>query len=175
MLPIEVGHRNVAVAASIKVVTFADPPLKSFEIGQEVGVAPADVAALRPVVEIVGLTAVDNHAVDRARSADGAANRDDDRASVDVWRRLSLELPSVGFIEHDFDEARWNVNIGVPVARTGLEGADGDPGVFRQASGDDGPCSAGPDDHIIEDGCRLCLLILYHLDVRTRAYRKPDL
>src|SRR5262245_59530295 len=84
MLPIEVGHRNVAVAAPIKVVAFSDPLLKSFEIGQEVGVAPARVAALRPVVEIVSLTAVDDHAVDRARSADGAANRDDDRASVDV-------------------------------------------------------------------------------------------
>ena len=84
VLPIEVGHRDVAVAAAIKVVTFADPPLEPLEIGQQVGVAPARVAALRPVVEIVGLTAVDDHAVDRARSADGAADRDDDRASVDV-------------------------------------------------------------------------------------------
>ena len=63
--PIEVGHRNVAVAAPIEIVTFADPPLKPLEIGQEVGVAPTCVAALRPVVEIVSLTAVDDHAVDR--------------------------------------------------------------------------------------------------------------
>src|SRR5262249_7756196 len=84
VLPIEVGHRNIAVATAIEVVTFADPPLKPFEIGQEVGVAPARVAALRPVVEIVSLTAVDDHAVDRTRSAHRAADRDDDRASVDI-------------------------------------------------------------------------------------------
>src|SRR5262249_19055294 len=84
MLPIEVGHRNVAVAAPIKVVTFANPALEAFEIGQEIGIAPARVAALRPVVEIVGLTAADDHAVDGARSADGTTDRDDDRASVDV-------------------------------------------------------------------------------------------
>src|SRR5262249_7936863 len=84
VLPVEVGHRNVAVAAAIEGVTVADPPLEPLEIGQEVGVAPTRVAALRPAVEIVGLTAVDDHAVDRARSANRAADRHDDRASVDV-------------------------------------------------------------------------------------------
>src|SRR5258707_31554 len=44
--PIEVGHRDVAVAAAIKVVTVADPALEPLEIGQQVGVAPAGVAAL---------------------------------------------------------------------------------------------------------------------------------
>src|SRR5262245_57297071 len=84
VLPIEVGHRDVAVAPPIKVVSCADPPLEPLEIGEEVGVAPARIAALRPAVEIVGLTAVDDHAVDRARSAAGAADRHDDRASVDA-------------------------------------------------------------------------------------------
>jgi hypothetical protein len=84
MLPIEVRHRNIAVAASIQAVAFADPPLEPLEIGQEIGVTPACVAALRPVVEIVGLTAVDDHAVDRARPADGPPHGYDHRASVDV-------------------------------------------------------------------------------------------
>src|SRR5262245_7838404 len=150
VLPIEVGHRNVAVATAIKVVTFADPRLKPLEIGQEVGVAPARVAALRPAVELVSLAAVDDHAVDRAGSADRAADRDDDRAFIDVRRRLGLDLPSVGFIEHEFDEACRNINIRVPVGRTGLQGTDSDAGIFRQASGDDGPCSTGPDDDVIE-------------------------
>src|SRR6185295_11512479 len=74
VLPIEVGHRDVAVAAAIKIVAVADPPLEPLEVGEKVGVAPAGVAALRPAVEIVGLAAVDDHAVDRARSADGAAD-----------------------------------------------------------------------------------------------------
>src|SRR3954449_6147828 len=45
VLPIEVGHRYVAVAAAIKVVAVADPPLEPLEVGQKVGVAPARVAA----------------------------------------------------------------------------------------------------------------------------------
>jgi hypothetical protein len=167
--PIEIGHWDVAVAAAIKVIAAADAVLEPFEIGQEVGVAPARIAALRPAVEIVGLAAVDDHAVDRARSADRAADRDDDRAAVDVRRRLGLELPRVGFIEHDLDEARRNVNVRVPIGWTGFQGADRDAGVFRQASGDDGSCGAGPDDHVIEGRCRPRLLIVDHLDARPRV------
>src|SRR5262245_23568687 len=105
MLPIEIGHWNVPVAAPIQVVNLSDPPVDSVKSGEEVGAAPACLAALCPVVEIVGVTAVDDHAVDRAGPANSAGEPDDDGASIDVRRRLGLELPSVGFIEHDFDEA----------------------------------------------------------------------
>jgi len=48
------------------VVADADPPLAALEVGQDVDIAPAAIAALRPVVEILPLAAVVDHAVDRA-------------------------------------------------------------------------------------------------------------
>ena len=78
MDPVDVGDRQVAVAAVDAVIADADPPLGALEIRQHVDIAPAAVAALRPVVEIRALAAIVDHAVDRARPAQRAALRGGD-------------------------------------------------------------------------------------------------
>ena len=78
MDPVVVGDRQVALAAVDAVVADADAPLGALEIGQHVDIAPAAIAALRPIVEIRALAAVVDHAVDRTRPAQRAALRGGD-------------------------------------------------------------------------------------------------
>src|SRR5262249_43752368 len=69
-------------------------------------------------------------------------------------------------------EAGRNVDVRVPIGRTGLQRADGGAGVLRQASCDNRPCSPGPHDHVIEARRRSWFLILRHVEARPFAYRK---
>ena len=64
--PVVVGNRQTALAPVNPVVAGSKTPLAALEIGENVDIAPAAIAALRPVVEILPLTAIVDHAVDRA-------------------------------------------------------------------------------------------------------------
>ena len=60
------GDGKIALAPMEPVVRHADPPFRAFEIRQHIGVAPAAIAALRPMGEIRLLAAIVDHTVDRA-------------------------------------------------------------------------------------------------------------
>ncbi len=72
--PIEVGDRQRALGAAVERVA-ALALLHPAEIGQHVGIAPAAIAALGPMVEVSRLAAVPDHAVDRRGPAERLAAR----------------------------------------------------------------------------------------------------
>src|ERR1700758_454079 len=72
------GKERTATAANLGLAAL--PVLGLFEEGQDLVPAPAAIAELRPVVEILGLAAHINETVDRARPAEYPAARVQDRA-----------------------------------------------------------------------------------------------
>src|SRR6185312_15600165 len=82
MDPVDVRHGEVSLTPVDAVVGDADAAFGALEIGQDVHVAPATVAALRPVVEIRALPAIVDHAVDRAGAAQRAALRGGDLSAA---------------------------------------------------------------------------------------------
>src|SRR5205085_3827159 len=71
-------------ASAVKFVGAALPVLGALEIGQHSIPGPAAIAELPPMVEILGLAADIDHAVDRAGAAEHAAARVEDGAAVDA-------------------------------------------------------------------------------------------
>src|SRR3984957_17958118 len=124
ILPVHGGDGEIAVAAAIGVVARADALFESFEIRQDVRIAPATVAELRPGVEVLALAAVVDVAVDRGRAAERLAARRVDAATAGPWTWLLLIAPTDAAHVEGLDEAGRQMNIRVPVARTGLEHAD---------------------------------------------------
>src|SRR5262245_7088731 len=83
----DVGHRE-RPADAMQVVGAALLVLSAPEIGQHIGEAPAGIAELAPMIEILGLTADIEQPVDRARAAQHLAARLDDATVVELRLRL---------------------------------------------------------------------------------------
>ena len=81
MLVAHVGHAE-RPAGAVEVVGAALVVLGLAEVGQHIIVAPAGVAELAPMVEVLGLAADVDQSVDRARSAERFAARRDDVAAM---------------------------------------------------------------------------------------------
>ena len=96
------------------------------------------------------MAAVVDHAIDAAAATEGAALGGGDLAAGGAFAGLGLELPGDGGVEQGFDEAGGNVDVGVQVARPGLEHADGDAFVLGEAVGEHGAGGAGADDDVVE-------------------------
>ena len=148
--PIDIGHPERAVAAAKCVVSVADPAFAPHEIWQDIAIAPAAIAALRPAVVIHLLAAIVDQAVDRARAAEGAALNGPDRPAAGPFRRLGLERPGPGRVVDGFDESGRNMQVRVAVRRSGLEHANLGLAVFRQPPGQHRSGRAGADNHVIE-------------------------
>ena len=148
--PVEVGDRQVAVAAAEGVVGLADPPFAPAEVGQHVGIAPAAVAALGPAVEIEPLAAIVDMAVDRARPAQGLAARGGDGAPAGPFAGLGLVEPVHPRIDQGVHEAGRDMDEGVPVPRPRLEDADRDVLVLAQPGSQYAAGRSRADDDIVE-------------------------
>ena len=148
--PVEVGDRQVALAAAEGLVGLADAALGPAEIGQHVGVAPAVVAALRPAVEIHALAAIVDMAVDRARTAQGLAARRGDAPAAGPFAGLRGVEPVHPRIDQRVHEAGGNMDERMPVPRPGLEHADADARVLAQAAGEHAAGRSGADDDVVE-------------------------
>ena len=81
---LRVGDAQRAFPAAKPVVAVARIAFHALEEGQDLFVAPAPVAHLRPGVEILRLAAHEGHAVDRAGAAEQFAARHRDAAAVGV-------------------------------------------------------------------------------------------
>ena len=157
--PVDVGDRQVALAAMDAVIGDADPPLGALVVGQHVDIAPAAIAALRPTVEIGALAAVVDHAVDRAGTAQRASLRGGDRAAAAAFGGLGLELPGEVRVEQHLDEPGRHVDVGMPVRRAGFQHADRGARLLGQPVRQHRARRAAADDDIVE---RIA---------RTRAHR----
>src|SRR6185436_19297640 len=117
------GDRDPAFAAAKGVVALADAPFQPLEVGQHVRIAPVAVAALRPAVIVAALTAIVDVPVDRRGAAEGLSTRREDAAAAGPFARLlGIEPVELWHVEQ-LDEARRDMDVRVPVARTGFEHA----------------------------------------------------
>src|SRR6516165_4438006 len=115
-------NASASLARSRNAATLSGPPplrraiaarlvmLGFLEIGQYSFVRPAAVAELGPGVVVERIAAHIDHAVDRARSAEGLAARDRDRAAVEVRLRLGDEPPIVARVVEQLHKARRDVD-----------------------------------------------------------------
>ena len=116
------------------------------EVGQHVAPAPARVAQVAPVVEVVRVAADDDHGVDGARSAQALAALAEDAAQrvaalhgrrvAPVLLAVPEQRPLAGLAHH----------AGVAVS-AGLDQRHPAGRVFRQASGQHAAGGTGTDDH----------------------------
>ena len=120
MLVAHVRHAE-RPAGAVVLVGAALVVLGLAEVRQHVLVAPAGVAELAPVVEVLGLAADVDQAVDRARSAEHLAARRDDVAAVALRLRLGLVAPVVALVGEQLAVAERDVQPRMPVARPGLQ------------------------------------------------------
>ena len=150
MDPVDVGDRQVALAAMDAVIGDADPPLGALVVGQHVDIAPAAIAALRPTVEVGALAAVVDHAVDRAGPAERAALRGGDCPTAAALGRLGLELPGEVRVEQHLDEAGRHVDVGMPIRRAGFQHADRRARLLGQPVRQHRAGGAAADDDVVE-------------------------
>ena len=150
ILPVHGGNGEVAVAAAIFVLALADPLLHPLEIRQHIRIAPAAVAELRPGIEILALAAVVDVTVDRGGAAERLATRRVDAAAAGPGPRLLLVGPVDAFHVEGFDEARRQMDVGMPIPGSCFEHADADGRIFAQPVGEHASGGARADDHIIE-------------------------
>src|SRR5580704_5679553 len=85
------GRQVTAFAMNFSV--FSGPVLSLLEVRQHIVPAPAAIAELRPMIEILRLAADVAKAVDRRRTAEHPAARIDDRAAGGAGVGLRLEAP----------------------------------------------------------------------------------
>ena len=147
--PVDVGDGEVAVAAAEGGIAVADALFHAAEIGEHVGVAPAAVAELRPGVEIHGLAAVVDVAVDGAGAAERLAARGEDAPPARPRARLHAVEPVHALVVVGLDEAGGDVDVGVPVARARLQHAHAGRAVRRQPVGEHAAGRARAHDHVV--------------------------
>jgi hypothetical protein len=150
LAPIGVADREQAVAATVFAVHAADAALRALEVGEDVGVAPTGIAGLRPGVEVGGVPAIVDHAVDGTRSPERAALRYIYGAIGGAGAGLRFELPGDARIEQDLDDAARDADHRVRVFRPGFQKADGNGGIVGQAIGQHAARRPRADDHVIE-------------------------
>ena len=135
--------------AAVQFAVLALPALGLLEIGQHVVPAPAAIAELRPMIEILGLAADVDQPVDRRRAAEHAAARIRDRPPGGAGIGLGLEPPGQRRMVEQFHEPDRDVDQRVPVAPAGLDQDDPHRRVLGQPVGQHAPGRAGADDHVI--------------------------
>ena len=134
--PVDVGDGETAVAAAEGGIAVADALFHAAEIGEHIGVAPAAVAELRPGVEVHGLAAIIDVAVDGAGAAERLAAWGEDAPPARPRARLHAVEPVHALVVVGLDEAGGDVDVGVPVARTRLQHAHAGRAVRRQPVGE---------------------------------------
>jgi hypothetical protein len=123
-----------------------DMVLRSDEVGQHVAPAPAWVAEIAPVVEVVRVAPYDDHGVDRARSTQTLAALAENAAQ----RVAGLHCGRVGPVHLAVPEQRplvrlaYHGRIGIA---TGLDQRHPAARVFRQAGGQHAAGRARTDNH----------------------------
>ncbi len=151
MRPVDGRDRHPTRRATPCAVGRAQPALVAPEVGQHFGEGPARVAQGGPAVVVLGLAAVVDQAVDRARSAQrlalGQRHAPLQRARIG----LGAVGPRVLGIEQHLDEAGRQMQVGMAVGRPGFEQADADGRVgFGQPPRHDGAGRARTDHHVVE-------------------------
>src|SRR6202022_2708788 len=161
--PVHGGDGQIAVAPAISVLALADPALQPLEVWQHIRIAPAAIAELRPGVEILALAAVVDVTIDRGGAAERLAARRVDAAAPGPGARLLLISPVDAPHVKGLDEARRQMDVGMPVARTCFEHADAGSSIFAEPIGEHASGGARAHNHIVE--------CIHRLRFRAVSYR----
>ena len=148
MLVAHVGHAE-RPAGAVEIVSAALVVLGFAEVRQHVIVAPAGIAELAPVIEVLGLTADVDQSVDRARAAERLAARRDDVAAVTLRLRLGLVAPVVTPVGEQLAVAERNVQPWMAVSGTRLQQQHAMPSGCGQPVRQDAAGAAGAHDDVI--------------------------
>jgi hypothetical protein len=146
----DIGDRERA-AFAVELVADALLVLGALEIGQYVVKRPASIAELTPMVEILGLAADIDHAVDRAGAAQHLAARPINLASAGVG--LGLVAPVDRRVGKGLAEAKRDVDPAIGVVAARFEQQDACVAVLGEARGDRASGRAGADDDEIGLDC----------------------
>src|SRR6185312_14144459 len=148
--PVHRGDGEVTVAAAEGILALADTPFEPLEVRQNVRIAPAAIAHLRPGIEILALAAIIDMAVDGRRAAKRLAAWRIDAAAAGIGTGLLLVGPVDALHVESLDEARRQMDVGMPVARARFEHADRGICILTQSVGEHAAGRTGANDHIIE-------------------------
>src|ERR1700736_6165392 len=152
-----------------------------FEVWQNGVVRPTAVAELRPGVVVERIAAYIHHAVNRARTAEGLAAGDWDRAAVEVRFRLGGEPPIVARVVEEFREADGDVDPHRIVNRPCLQQQNLRAGIFGEPVSEHAAGGAGTDDDVVvvrHASLPLCLRPAKRLrgfSLLGRDYRQDDM
>ncbi len=130
------------------------------EIGEQVVEAPADIAEVAPMVEVLALASHIDLAVDVGAAPGASPARQGDGAALQARLRFALE-PGHEFWttqegqgrSHEGDHGERHLDdrsAGIAV-RAGFDQCDADPGVFAQPTGQHAAGRPPADDDVIED------------------------
>ena len=137
-------------AGAVKFVGAALVVLRLAEIGQHVVKAPAGIAELPPVVEVLRLAADIDQAVDRARAAENLSARRDDIAVVAFGLRDGLVAPIVAAVGEQPAEAERDMQPRMQVAGARLQQQHAMAARRGEPIGQNAAGAAGPDDDEVE-------------------------
>src|SRR5215510_8291804 len=124
--------------------------LGAAEVGKHVGEAPAGVAELAPMIEILVLAADIEEAVDGARSAQHLAARLDDPAIIELGLRLRTVQPVDLGVGEQLSVAERDVNPDVAILAAGFEEKHAMAARRGQAMREHAAGAAGTDDDVVE-------------------------
>jgi hypothetical protein len=113
-------HVQRAVGAAPRALA-AVPAFHALEVGQDVGIGPAGRAHLGPGVEIAGMAAHVDHAVDRGRAAEHLAARHHEAPVAEMRLGLGEVAPVVAGHVHRKAERRWHLDEGARVRAAEFE------------------------------------------------------
>ena len=137
-----------AVPAAKGVIALAFIAFHALEEGQDVPVAPAPVAHLRPGIEILGLPTHERVAVDRAGAAEQPAARHRQLAAVRVGLGLRGIQPVGRGIVDQLGVTDRNARPGM-AGGAGLQQQDAVARICRKPVGDDRAGRSGADDDVV--------------------------
>ncbi len=122
---------------------------------QEVVIAPAGIACLAPLVEILARAAHPDHGVDRARSAEQLSARPMVGIAGEAGIGLRLEIPVHGGIEEGLAVAERHLDEEAAVVPAGLQHQHGIAAARRKALGQhrSGGTRADDDEVVCLHGC----------------------
>jgi hypothetical protein len=124
--------------------------LRTFEIGQHVGIGPAGIAQRRPVVVVAAVAADIDHGIDRGRAAETLAAWLIADAVVEAGLRHGIEGPVVDLAGDHQDHRARRGHDPVVAGAAGLENGDRNIGILRQTACDRAASGTTANHHEIE-------------------------
>ena len=143
--PVTVAGIEGSAAASIAVLP-ADPALRAAKVGKASGVAPALRTLRHPVVEVAGMAAHVDHAIDGGRAPKHLPSSAVDASPIEVGFGLAPVAPVVAGLPHGNGEGRGHADEEPTVVGSCFEKKHPSLRIFAEPSSQHRPCGAAADD-----------------------------